>query len=105
MQRWSATHVAVAIPPCGHAIAAAPERGPLAVVFDAASGASRLGFARHTGAQSVVGAYGPVSARAWTMTVPYWFIVLLVSAMPLLWLRVTGRGHLSLVGRISRVAE
>jgi hypothetical protein len=44
--------------------------------------ASRLGFAFHSDA---VG--GPVSARAWMVTLPYWFIVLLGLPLPLLLLR------------------
>jgi hypothetical protein len=58
--------------------------------------ASRLGFALHSDAQLVdagdaVG--GPVSARAWMVTSPYWFIVLLGLPVPLTWLRVTRRRH------------
>jgi hypothetical protein len=69
---------------------------PQAVVFGRMPGpgpwASRLGFALHSDARSVDdgdGVGGPVSARAWMVTLPYWFIVLLGVPMPLLWLRVT----------------
>jgi hypothetical protein len=66
-----------------------------AVVFgrmpDATSWASRLGFALHSDAQVANGAGGPVTARAWMVTLPYWFIVLFGLPMPLLWLRVTRR--------------
>src|SRR5687767_1151071 len=71
---------------------------PQAVVFgrmpDSGPSASRLGFALHSDAQLVDegdGVGGPVSARAWMVTLPYWFIVLLGLLMPLLWLRVTRR--------------
>jgi hypothetical protein len=71
---------------------------PQAVVFgrmpDAGPSASRLGFAVHSDARLVDdgdGVGGPVSVRAWMVTSPYWFIVLLGSPMPLLWLRVTRR--------------
>jgi hypothetical protein len=70
---------------------------PQAVIFgrmpDSGPSASRLGFALHSDAQLVDdgdGVGGPVSARAWMVTLPYWFIVLLGLPMPLLWLRVTG---------------
>ncbi|MDF2774209.1 MAG: hypothetical protein K0S86_3706 [Geminicoccaceae bacterium] len=70
---------------------------PQAVVFgrmpDSGPSASWLGFAFHSDAQQVDGAGGPVSARAWIVTVPYWFIALLGLPMSLLWLRVTRRGR------------
>jgi hypothetical protein len=69
---------------------------PAAAVFgrmpDSGPWARRLGFALHSDAQPVDdGAGGPVSARAWLVTLPYWFIVLLGLPVPLLWLRVTRR--------------
>lgn len=71
------------------------EAQPQAVVFgrmsDPGPWASGLGFAWHSDAERVVGAAGPVSARAWMVTLPYWFIVLLGLPFPLLWLRITRR--------------
>ena len=74
------------------------EAGPQAVVFgrmpDAGPWARRLGFAWHSDAQLADdgdGVGGPVSARAWMMTVPYWLLVLLGVPMPLLWRRVARR--------------
>jgi hypothetical protein len=71
---------------------------PQAVVFgrvpDAGPWASRLGFALHSDAQMVDDGDGvgePVSARAWMVTLPYWFIALLGLPMSLVWLRVTRR--------------
>jgi hypothetical protein len=68
---------------------------PQAVVFgrmpESGPGASRLGFALHSDAQPVDEVGGPVSARAWMVTLPYWFIVVLCLPMPLLWLRVNRR--------------
>ena len=61
---------------------------------DSGSWAKRLGFGLHSDAQSVGDGYGlggPVTARAWLVTFPYWFIVLLGLPMPLLWLRVARR--------------
>jgi len=61
---------------------------------DSGPWANRLGFALHSDAQPVadddeVG--GPVGARAWMVTVPYWFIVLIGAPVPLLWLRTIRR--------------
>ncbi len=74
------------------------EARPRAVVFgrmpDSGRWASWLGFALHSDAQLVDdgdGGGGPVSARAWMVTLPYWFIVLLGVPMPLLWRRVARR--------------
>ena len=49
----------------------------------------RFGFAWHSDAQSAHGVGGAVSVRAWMVTLPYWFILLLGSAIPLLWLRAS----------------
>jgi hypothetical protein len=61
---------------------------PQAVVFgrmpDPGPWESRLGFALHSDAQPVGGSG---SARAWMVTLPYWFIVLLGVPMPLVWRR------------------
>ena len=69
-----------------------------AVVFgrmpDSGPWATRMGFALHSDAQLVDdgdGIGGPVSARAWIVTLPWWLIVLLGLPIPLLWLRVTRR--------------
>jgi hypothetical protein len=68
---------------------------PQVVVFgrmpDFGPWASRLGFALHSDAQPADEVGGPVSARAWMVTLPYWFIVLLGLPMPLLLRRVTRR--------------
>ena len=68
---------------------------PQAVVFgrmpDSGPWTSWLGFALRSDAQLADGAGGPVTARAWMVTVPYWFIVLLGLPMSLLWLRATRR--------------
>ena len=58
---------------------------------DSGPWASRLGFALHSDTQLVDEVGGPASARAWMLTLPYWFIVLLGLPMPLLWRRVTRR--------------
>ena len=66
-----------------------------AVVFrrmpDSGPWASRLGFALHSDAQTVDGGAAPVSARAWMVTLPYWFIILLGLPMLLRSLRVIRR--------------
>src|SRR5688500_4698231 len=74
------------------------QAGPQAVVFgsvpDSGPSANRLGFALHSDAQLVDdgdGVGGPVSVRAWMVTLPYWFIVLVGLPIPLLWLRVNPR--------------
>jgi len=74
-------------------------RAPV-VVFghmrDSAPRTNRLGFALHTDARSADDGDGtdvPVSARAWMVTLPYSFIVLLGLPMPLFWLRVARRRH------------
>lgn len=65
---------------------------PQAVLFgsmpEAGPQASWLGFAWQSDAQIVDGAGGPVSARAWIVAMPYWFITLLGVPLPLFWLRV-----------------
>jgi hypothetical protein len=50
--------------------------------------ARALGFAWHSDA---AGVGGPVRARAWMVTLPYWVIVLLGLPLPLRWLRVNRR--------------
>ena len=53
--------------------------------------ANRLGFALNSDAQPVDNVGVPINARAWMMTLPYWFIVLVGLPIPLLWRRVTRR--------------
>ncbi|HYD52716.1 MAG TPA: hypothetical protein VEA99_08815 [Gemmatimonadaceae bacterium] len=71
-----------------------PARPPV-VVFGRMPGAgpstNRLGFAWHSDARLAEGGDGPVSARAWMVTLPYWCIVLLGLPLPLLWLRAARR--------------
>ena len=71
------------------------EAGVQAVVFgrmaDAGPRPGRLGFAWRSDARSVDGTGGPVSARAWMVTLPYWFVVLPCLPMPLLWWRANRR--------------
>jgi hypothetical protein len=66
-----------------------------AVVFgrmpDSGSWERRLGFALHSDARSVDGGGAPVSARAWMVTMPYWFLVLLGLSTSPLWRRVFRR--------------
>jgi hypothetical protein len=69
-----------------------------AVVFSGMSNTgpptNRFGFALQSEAQLVDdgdGVGGPVGARAWILTLPYWFIILLGLPVPLLWLRFTRR--------------
>ncbi|GLC25889.1 hypothetical protein [Roseisolibacter agri] len=64
-----------------------PESGPWS---------RRLGFALHSDAQLADDGDGigaPVSARAWMVTLPYWFLVLLGVPLPLLWRRAIGRAR------------
>lgn len=58
---------------------------------EAGPGETWLGFARQSDAGAVDGASGPVGARAWMVTVPYWIVVLLGLPMPLRWLRAFRR--------------
>jgi hypothetical protein len=66
-----------------------------AVVFgdvpNSGTRANRLGFALDSDARVVDGGAAPASARAWMVTLPYWFLVLLAAPVPLLWLRVDRR--------------
>ena len=69
---------------------------PLAMLFartpNSTPSASRLGFALDSDAQSAGdGVGGTARARAWMLTLPYWFVVLLGLPMPLQWLRVIRR--------------
>jgi hypothetical protein len=50
-----------------------------------------MGFALHSDAQPFDNVGVPLSARAWMVTLPYWFIVLIGLPMPLLWRRVSRR--------------
>ena len=71
------------------------EARPQAVVFgrtpDSGPLAGWLGFALHSDTQQVVGDAGPVSARGWMVTLPYWLLVLLGLPLPLVWRRVIRR--------------
>ena len=58
---------------------------------EAAPRTDRLGFAWHSDAQLADEDGGPVSVRAWMVTLPYWFIILLGLPVPLLWLRAARR--------------
>jgi hypothetical protein len=60
-------------------------------VPDCRSWVCRLGFGWDAHGQQAVG--GSVSVRARIITVPYWFVVLLVLPMPLLWLRANRRSR------------
>ena len=71
------------------------DAGVRAVVFgrmpSSGPGTNWLGFALHSDSQRVDGVSGSVSARAWMVTLPYWFILLLGVPIPLLWLRLPSR--------------
>ena len=76
------------------------EERPQVVVFgsmpDSMRVTSRLGFALHSDTQGVGdvdGVGGPVNARAWMVTLPYWFIVSLGLPIPLLRLRFIRRAR------------
>ncbi len=88
LRRVHASPPSLVVEPPGEA------RAP-AVVFartpDAAPPAHRLGFAWHADARAVDGDGGPVDARAWMVTLPWWLVVLLGLPLPLRWLRVTRR--------------
>lgn len=60
------------------------------VVFRRMPDTGWLGFAVHSDAQPI-DEVGPVSARAWMVTLPHWFIVLLGLPMPILWMRFARR--------------
>jgi hypothetical protein len=86
-----------------------PDQGrSQAVVFsrmpDAGPWTDRLGFALRSDAQLVDRAAGPVGVRAWMVTLPYWFIVLLGSPIPFLWRRAARRRRDTSVPRAGREA-
>lgn len=70
---------------------AGPHTLALDRIPDTGHGAKGPGFAWHSDARQADGLHGPVGARAWMVTVPYWFVVLLGVPLPLRWLRGSRR--------------
>ena len=85
------------------------EARPQAVVFgrmpDREPRERWLGFAWHSDAQRAHGVNGPVGARAWLVTLPYWFIVLLGAPLSLRWLAVLRRRRNAAVRSSGREAS
>ena len=78
-------------PPSLVVVPAGEARSPAVVFARAPESAGSLGFAWQSDAQGIEGDGASGGARAWMMTVPYWFLVLLGFPLPLLWLRARRR--------------